>query len=44
MNVNVSMKKEVLEKIKRKAKEKNMTVSEYIRFTLAIIWGAENDN
>lgn len=38
MRVNVSLSNEFLTKLKEKAKEKSMSISEYIRFALTILW------
>lgn len=38
MKFNISMANDFYAKLKEKANEKNMSVSEYIRFALTILW------
>lgn len=38
MHINISLKNDFYAKLKEKATEKNMSVSEYIRFALTVLW------
>lgn len=38
MKFNISMPIDFYNKLKKKAKDKNMNISEYIRFALTILW------
>lgn len=38
MKFAISMPKEFYQKLKGKANEKNMNISEYIRFSLILLW------
>lgn len=41
MRIGLSMKNEFYERIKQKAKEKGMGISEYIRYAIARLWELE---
>lgn len=41
MRIALSMKEEFYKKLKQKAKEKNMGISEYVRYALVRLW--DND-
>ncbi len=43
MRINVYFKEKVIEKIKQKAEEKSMNISEYIRYALIRLWENENE-
>lgn len=38
MRFNITMPKDFYNKLKERAKERSMTISEYIRFALTLLW------